>query len=229
VFAQRLMGYDAMQTGLLLLPGALVTMFVLPWVGKIQQKGVPAQVLIFAGFTLTALYTYLLSRISLDANWWTFFGPLVIRGIGLPMCFVPITTLAVSGLHPRDIPQGVAMNNMMRQLGGSFGIAIVNTYLGHRVAANRVGLIAHITPYATAVQQRLSLLVQGFVSKGSSLAIAKQQAYAALDGMVMRQTMLRSYLDIFVFVTIFFVVCLPLILTIRRGNAPTPSEPIAAH
>ncbi len=229
VFAQRLLGYDAMQTGLLLLPGAIVTLFVLPWVGKIMQKGMPAQVLIFTGFALTALYTYLLSRISLDAGWWTFFGPLVIRGIGLPMCFVPISLLAVSGLHARDIPQGVALNNMMRQLGGSFGIAIVTTYLAHRIGVNRVALLSHVNQYSTATQQRLSMLTNGFMAKGSSLAVAKQQAYAALDGGLMRQAMLKSYLDIFLFVTIFFVACLPLILTIRKGRTAVSAEAALAH
>ncbi len=229
VFAQRLLGYTAMQTGLLLLPGAIVTLFVLPFVGKIQQWGMPPQIMIFTGFLLTAVYTFMLSRISLDAGYWTFFGPLVIRGIGLPLCFIPITTLSVSGLHPRDIPQGVALNNMMRQLGGSFGIAIVNTYLASRMAVNRVGLISHVTQYGTATQQRLNGLVQTFVSKGSTLATAKQQALAALDGMVTRQTMIKSYLDIFVFVTIFFVVCLPLILTIRKGKVVPTAEMAAAH
>ena len=192
IFAQQLLGYTAMQTGLLLLPGAIVTLFVLPFVGKIQERGLSPQLMIFVGFALTAVYTFMLSRISLDAGWWTFFGPLVIRGIGLPLCFIPITTLAVSGLKPRDIPQGVALNNMMRQLGGSFGIAIVNTYLVNRMAVNRVGLISHVTQYGVATQQRLNGLVQSFVSKGAPLAVAKQQALAALDGMVTRQTMVKK-------------------------------------
>ncbi len=229
VFAQRLLNYDAMQTGLLLLPGALVTMFTLPWVGKIMERGAPLQLLIFLGFTLTALFTYLLSTISLDAGWWTFFWPLVIRGIGLPMCFVPITNLAVSGLHPRDIPQGVAMNNMMRQLGGSFGIAIVNTYLANRMMVNRVSLISNITQYGTATQQRLSMLTHAFMAKGATLVQAKQQALAVIEGIVMQQTMLKSYLDVFIFVTIFFVACLPLILTIRKGRAAPSPELAAAH
>jgi MFS transporter, DHA2 family, multidrug resistance protein len=229
VFAQRLLGYTAMQTGLLLLPGALVTLLVLPFVGKIQQKGLSPVLMIFVGFALTAVYTFVLSRISLDAGYWTFFWPLVVRGIGLPLCFIPITTLAVSGLSPRDIPQGVALNNMMRQLGGSFGIAIVNTYLASRMAVNRVALISHVTQYGEATQQRLNGLVQTFVSKGATLATAKQQALAALDGMVTRQVMIKSYLDIFVFVTIFFVICLPLILTIRKGKTVPTAEMASAH
>ncbi|HEX5315080.1 MAG TPA: MFS transporter, partial [Candidatus Kapabacteria bacterium] len=157
------------------------------------------------------------------------FGPLVIRGIGLPFCFIPITVLAVSGLSPRDIPQGVAMNNMMRQLGGSFGIAIVNTYLDHRMMINRVGIISHLSQYSFATQQRLNMLTHGFMAKGSTAYVAKERAYAALEGLVTQQTMLKSFLDVFVFVTIFFVLCLPLILTIRKGNAPVSAEMASAH
>ena len=229
IFAQQLLGYDAMQTGLLLLPGALVTMFVLPWVGRIQQKGMPPQLMIFIGFALTALFTYDLSQINLNAGYWTFFGPLLIRGIGLPFAFIPVTVLAVSGLSPRDIPQGVAMNNMMRQLGGSFGIALVNTYLDRRMMVNRVGLISHITQYGTATQIRLNQLIQGFISKGALPGVAHQQAIRVLEGIVVRQTMVKSFLDIFILVTIFFVACLPLILTIRKGHAPISAEAMAAH
>ncbi len=229
IFAQQLLGYDAMHTGLLLLPGALVTMFVLPWVGRIQQKGMSPQLMIFIGFSLTALFTFELSRINLDAGYWTFFWPLVVRGIGLPFCFIPITVLAVSGLSPRDIPQGVAMNNMMRQLGGSFGIAIVNTYLDRRLMANRMGLISHVTQYSTATQIRMYQLVHGFMSKGALPGVARQQAIKALGGIVVRQSMVKSFLDIFILVTIFFVACLPLILTIRKGDAPVSAEAAAAH
>ena len=114
-------------------------------------------------------------------------------------------------------------------MAGSFGIAIVNTYLAHRMAVNRVGLIAHVTQYGYATQERLNGLIQGFVAKGSTLAVAKQQAIGALNGMVTRQTMVKSYLDIFVFVTIFFVICLPLIVTIRKGHAAPTPEMAAAH
>lgn len=224
VFAQQLLGYTAMQTGLLLVPGAIVTMVMMPLVGRIQEKGMPPQVMLFTGFALTALYTFMLSRINLDAGWGTFFGPLVIRGVGMSLAMIPLMTLAISGLQPRDLPQGVALNNMLRQLGGSFGIAIVTTYLAHRVGVNRVALLSLVTQYSTATQQRLSMLTNGFMAKGSSLAIAKQQALAAIDGSVMRQTMVKSYIDIFLFVTIFFVLCLPLILMIRRGHPALDRE-----
>ena len=230
VFAQRLLGYTAMQTGLLMLPGALITIFVLPTLGRVLQKStIPPQFFIFTGFTLTALYTYLLTHINLNASAHTFLVPLLIRGIGLPMCFVPLTTLAVSGLHPRDIPQGIGLNNMMRQLGGSFGIAIVNTFLAHRMWMNRQAVMSHVSAFNTATQQRVGAMTQGMMAKGMNPAAAKAQAIAALEGTVMRQTMVKSYLDVFMFVSIFFIACLPLILFIRRGRAAVNPADAMAH
>jgi DHA2 family multidrug resistance protein len=218
VFVQRLLHYDAMQTGLLLLPGALASAICLPIVGRLMQKGLPNQPVIFLGFVLTALYSWMLAQSSMSTGSGDFLVPLIVRGLGLACISVPLTTLAVSGLRGPDIAQGVALNNMMRQLGGSFGIAIVNTYLAHRMATNRVDLISHITNYSYVAQQRISQLVSGFMAHGATLVEAQQKAMAALEGTVMQQTMLKSFLDVFLFVTIFFIVCLPLILTVRKGK-----------
>src|SRR5207302_1482546 len=79
VFCQTLLGYNAMQTGLLLFPGALVAAITLPFVGRIMQKGVAPQPLIFIGFVLTASFTWILSGINLNADASTFFWPLIIR------------------------------------------------------------------------------------------------------------------------------------------------------
>jgi DHA2 family multidrug resistance protein len=154
---------------------------------------------------------------------------LIIRGLGLACISVPLTTLAVSGLKPRDMPQGVALNNMMRQLGGSFGIAIVNTYLAHRYAANRMMLISHVSQYDFTTQQRLQGLIGNFMAKGAPFLTAQRRAYAALDGIVAQQMLVKSFVDVFIFVTIFFVLCIPLILTVRRGKAGPPTVSMDAH
>jgi DHA2 family multidrug resistance protein len=218
VFVQRLLHYDAMQTGLLLLPGALVSAICLPIVGRLMQKGVPNQPVIFLGFVLTAVYSWMLAGSSMSTGSGDFIMPLIVRGLGLACISVPLTTLAVSGLRGSDVAQGVALNNMMRQLGGSFGIAIVNTYLAHRMAVNRVDLISHVTDYGFAAQQRIGQLVSGFMAKGATFVEAHQKAMAAIEATVTQQTMLKSFLDVFMFVTIFFLACLPLILTVRKGK-----------
>jgi DHA2 family multidrug resistance protein len=230
VFAQRLLGYNAMQTGLMLLPGAITSAFLLPTVGRIMQKGAPPQPLIVIGFTLTALYCWMLSKSSLATGPHDFFWPLIMRGIGLACISVPLTNLAVSGLKGRDIAQATALNNMMRQFGGSFGIAFVNTYVAHRLASNRIGLISNITQYSAATQQRLNAMIGAFMANGADAATAKQQAYAALEGTVMKQTYLLSYMDVFVLVAIFFLACIPLIVMVRRKGTPAPGfDAAAAH
>lgn len=229
VFLQRLVGYDAMQTGLILLPGALTAAFLLPLVGRVMQTGMKPQPMVMGGFFLTALYCWMVSGFTLDASGHDFFWPLIIRGIGMAMMSVPLTTLALAGLVGRDIGQAAALNNMMRQLGGSFGIALINTYIAHRMGANRTALITHVTNYDPVSQDRISALTHFFMSKGASLATAQQQAYAALEGEVSRQAALLSYMDAFKLVVVFFLLCIPLILFLRQKRLPVaPSGPAAA-
>ena len=212
VFVQRLLGFTAMQTGMLFLPGAGVSIIVLPLIGKMLVKGVPPHLLIVVGFVVVAAFAYLLGNLDLDAGSPDFFWPIILRGIGLCLMAIPLTQLAVSGLPPRDIPQGVALNNMMRQVGGSFGIAFINTYLDHRVAAHRQDLVSDLVPGHPATVARLHGLTQGMLAHGVSPWEAPHRALAALSGMVERQANLLSYLDAYHLVALICVGCLPLIL-----------------
>ncbi|MDB5036130.1 MAG: major facilitator transporter [Chlorobi bacterium] len=225
VFAQRLLGYNAMQTGILMLPGALTAAVLLPVVGKIMQRGIKPQPLIFIGFVLTALYSFMVSKSTLVTSSNDFLWPLIIRGIGMACISVPLTSLALSGLRGRDVGQAAALNNMMRQFGGSFGIAMINTFIAHRAAANRAGLISHITAYDPATQERIAMMTRGFMAKGAAFAMAQKQAFAVLEGTITRQVMLLSYMDAFVLVAIFFMACIPLIIIVRmKKNADAPVD-----
>ena len=100
VFAQNLLGFTAMQTGLILLPGGIATAIMMPVVGKILQKRlIPPQLMNALGFVSFFLFTYLLSKSTLDSGRVNFFWPLIFRGVGLGFLFVPLTTLALSGLR----------------------------------------------------------------------------------------------------------------------------------
>jgi DHA2 family multidrug resistance protein len=202
-----------------------------------QKVDMPPQPMVILGFVLTALYSFLLANSSLDTSSADFLWPLILRGIGLACISVPLTNLALYGLRGRDMAQAAALNNMMRQFGGSFGIAFINTFLAHRIASNRAGLLTHVSIYNTATQERLNGTISALVAKGSSYAVAKQQALAMIDGTVTRQSYLLSYLDAFILVAIFFVACVPLIMIVRRSKKetdiapPTPEEmdAVAAH
>jgi DHA2 family multidrug resistance protein len=138
---------------------------------------------------------------------------------------VPLTQVAVSGLPMRDIPQGVALNNMMRQLGGSFGIAFINTFLDHRAAAHRSELVSQASSGRFETVVRLRQLGRGLEAHGISPWEAPRRALAALDLMIQRQSSLLSYLDAYRLVGLICLCCLPVIFIAGR---PAPVGKSAA-
>jgi len=225
VFAQNLLGFTAMQTGLILLPGGIATAIMMPIVGKLLQRRVPAQLMNALGFVSFFIFTYMLSRSTLASGRANFFWPLIFRGVGLGLLFVPLTTLALSNLRGKDIAQGAGLTNMMRQLGGSFGVALIATYVEKRSWAHRQSLLAHVSIYEPTVRERLNAIVQALMAKGSTLVEAQRQAYGALEGIVAKQTFLLTYMDAFRIVGVFFLLCIPLLLLFkrRRGGGPIPA------
>ena len=230
VFAQNLLGFTAMQTGLILLPGGIATAIMMPIVGKLMQRRVPAQLMNALGFVSFFFFTHLLAQSTLESGRPDFFWPLIFRGVGLGLLFVPLTTLALSNLRGKDIAQGAGLTNMMRQLGGSFGVALIATYVQKRSWVHRQALLEHVSIYDPALRERMNAIVQGLMAKGSTLVEAQKQAYGAIEGLVARQTFLLTYMDAFRIVGIFFLFCIPLLLLFkrRRKGAPPP-EPAMAH
>jgi DHA2 family multidrug resistance protein len=228
VFAQRLLGFTALQTGLLFLPGAAVSVVVLPVIGRLIGQGFSPKIMVVMGFLTVAWFTTMLSHLNLSAGEHDFFWPIILRAVGLCLMIVPLTQLAVSGLPPRDIPQGVALNNMMRQLGGSFGIAFINTFLDHRGAAHRLTLVSRLATGDRATDARLHQVTQSMLAKGTSAWEAPRQALAILETAVARQSSLLSYLDAFHLVTLICLGCIPLILLAGRTRRPDAAAAAAA-
>lgn len=217
LLSQRVTGFSAFQTGLMLLPGTVMAALISPFLGKMLQSGIRPQVLIVSGFLLCGLFTFMMSGTDQSAGQANYFIPLVFRGIGTALLLVPLTALAVSALKPHEIPQGAALSNMSRQLGGSFGIALINTYIAHRVAWNRMSLITHVTGEDPQTAERLQSLKNYFLTHGATLQYAYQQAIGVLELTVRKQTFLLSYLDAFLLLSMINFCCIPLVLlTIKK-------------
>jgi DHA2 family multidrug resistance protein len=217
LYSQRIIGYSAFQTGTMLLPGTILAAMISPFLGRMLQSGVRPQYLIILGFGLSGMFAYLMSKSNLETGEAYFFFPLICRGLGAALLIVPLTALAVSELKPSEIAQGAALNNMMRQMGGSFGIALINTYIANRAAANRTALIVHVTASDPLTLQRQHSLINNFMVHGSTYLKAIQQSLGALENMVVRQTFLLSYMDAFLLLAILNASCIPLvILTIKK-------------
>lgn len=230
VFTQQILGYTATQTGELLIPGALLGGMMMPVVGGLIQKGISPKVLVPIGFTIFGIFCLVTSNIiSPDTSEKAFFLPLLLRGFGMGFLFLPLTILSLQGLKGRDIGQSAGLNNMMRQLGGSFGIAILATYLGNRAAKNRSLLDAHLSSNNPNVMARLQSITDGLIAKGTNAFEAKQQALHILNGMLTEQVYLVTYKDVFITLGVFFLICIPLIFLVKKvknnesmGNLPMP-------
>ena len=162
-------------------------------IGMMLKRGVPAQFMAAAGFGLFFVFTWMLSNSTLESGTSDFFLPLIIRGIGMALLFVPLTTLALQDLKGPDIGQGTGLNNMMRQLGGSFGIAIITTMLHIKSGVVRNKLIEYINPCNPVYNQQHDAQVRAFTNRGYSLLDAQRMAMQAMEGKVIKQTMLLTY------------------------------------
>src|SRR4051812_19476526 len=182
VFCQTLLGFNAQQTGIILFPSGVATICLMPFVGVMLKKGIPGQFMATGGFFLFFIFTWMLSNSTLASGTSDFFWPLVIRGVGMAILFVPLTTLALQDLKGPEIGQGAGLNNMMRQLGGSFGIAILTTLIHIRSGVVRTALVEKINPYNPAFVERQRVLQQGFMSKGHSVLDAQQMTNQAIEG-----------------------------------------------
>ncbi|MCO5231934.1 MAG: DHA2 family efflux MFS transporter permease subunit [Chitinophagales bacterium] len=215
IFAQNLLGFTSLKTGELLFPGGLATIFMMPIVGILLKRRFPPQILATIGFILFFVFTEMLAKSTLQTGENDFFLPLIIRGIGMSLCFVPLTSLALSGLEGKDIAQGAGINNMMRQLGGSFGIAIITTMINKRVAFHRGHLVENISDYNPVSVERFQMLWQGIVSRGIDGITAKSMTLKSLDGIVTQQSYLLAYMDGFYIVGFFMLMAIPFIFLHR--------------
>ncbi|TDW99391.1 DHA2 family efflux MFS transporter permease subunit [Dinghuibacter silviterrae] len=228
VFTQNLLGFTAAQTGLILLPGGLATISMMPFVGNMLKRGIPAQILSAIGFFLFFVFCYMLFGSNLNSGTGDFFWPLIIRGVGMAVLFVPLTTLAIQDLRGPEIGQGTGLNNMMRQLGGSFGIAIITTIIHIKSGINRAVLLENVNIYNPEYQARNNAAIQNFMSNGFSRDQAIAMANGAMEGNITKQTMLTTFNDVYLLVGFFVLLCIPLIFLQKFSKKPV-AMPTDAH
>ncbi|MCO5248505.1 MAG: DHA2 family efflux MFS transporter permease subunit [Chitinophagales bacterium] len=216
IYTQAILGWTATQAGLLFIPSSLTTGLMMPIIGRLLQKGVPQKYLVAGGFAIFFIYSYWAYYIiTPDTSEQNFFWLLIVRGIGLGMLFVPITTFALSTLKGKEIGEGAAFTSMMRQLSGSFGVALITTYITRMTAQHRYDLVSHLTNVSTAVQERIDALTFGFMSKLTP-DLAHEKALHLMDLTVNLQSTVLSYMDVFLGIGIVFLVCIPFVLMIQN-------------
>lgn len=219
IYTQSILGWSASDAGLLLIPGAITTGIMMPFIGKMIQRGIPQPYMVAVGFLLFFIFTFWMrSVITTSSGAEHFFWPLLLRGIGLGLLFVPISTLSLSTLKGKNIGEGAAFTGMARQLGGSFGIAIITTFISIFNQEHRANLVSHLDATSYQVQQTVQGMQRMFMSKGYSENEALGKTYKAIEYKVIAQSSILSYMDVFMYLGILFLCCIPFILLIRRGK-----------
>ena len=216
LFAQRIVGLTATQTGKLLIPSGLATLPMFALVGRLMAKGASPRLMVVIGYVAFSTFCFIMSTYNMDASNGDFVYALVIRGIGLAFVNVPLINQSVSTLSPRELPTGIAIVNMMRQVGGAFGVAITNTYVTQRMAVHRGDLTSNLQPGDMLTMERLNAMTQGLAARGVNAFDAVTGAYKNMDLIISRQALMLSYLDTFKLAGLFFVVSFPLLFLLKR-------------
>jgi len=222
LYTQSILGWTATQAGLLFVPAALTTAFMMPFIGQMLQKGVKQQYLVSLGLLIFFFFCFWGHNVlTPDTPKSAFFWPLILRGVAMGMLFIPITTLSLSTLKGRQIGEGAAFTGMMRQLGGSFGVAIISTFMSRQTMTHRSALVTKLDMTDPDVQDRVIAMQQSFAAKGQD----PHAAYKALEYSVTKQALVLSYMDAFLYIGLLFLVCIPFVLLVRgRRNKQVKME-----
>ena len=214
LFLQTLLGYPAVESGMAVSPrgiGSIVSMVV---VGRLIGK-VDARLLIAFGFTVLAFSTYMFTGLNLYIAQTNIIYPMVISGFAMGFVFVPLTTMTMATLPQDQIGNASGMYNLMRNTGGSIGIAIMTTFLARNAQVHQAYLTEHTTAYDPAFQQMFEQ-IKASLMQTMDVVSATQQAYATVYGLVVKQAMVLSYLDNFRILAVLCVLCIPAAFIFKR-------------
>ncbi len=215
---QVILGYTATEAGITNLPRGLASFLIMPIVGRLIGK-FDQRKLLGIGLVASAYAMWELSRFSLDVSNRTFWWPLVIQGASLGFVFVPLTTITNGPIPNERMGNATSIFNLMRNIGASIGIAMVET-VQFRTQQTHINILGqHVTPESPTTRQMINSMKGYFMSQGASAAQASQQAYESVWGLVQRQAAMLAYNDTFLFLAAMFVCMIPLLFLLRKPKA----------
>jgi len=218
---QDILSYNATKAGLLLMPGGLIIMALMPVAGILVKKIQPKYLICFGFLTIVGAM-WNLAGFEAGASFKSLAVARMFQAVGFAFLFVPIQTLAYANLPSNKSNKGSALINLMRNLGGSVGISMVTTLLSRRAQIHQHDLAAHLTLTGPLFQQRTQALTDRFVAHGSDSVSAHQQALAVVSQGLHSQAIMISYIDVFVVLMIAALVAAGMtafLKTIKLGKA----------
>jgi MFS transporter, DHA2 family, multidrug resistance protein len=219
--AQSLLGYTATIAGLVITPGGFALMVLMPLEGFLLGKLQP-RTLMACGLLIEAFSLYHMSQLSLQMAYVDVMWARLIQASGIAFLFVPITAVAYVGLPPGKNNNASALINLMRNLGGSFGISLAQTWLARRTQFHQARLVSHITPYNPQYQRTLQQITRTLTHTAAAPDRTSRQVVGVIYGTVQQQAMMMSYLDIFyllAWVALLMILLVFLLRKVKSGQA----------
>ncbi len=220
---QTLLGYSAYDAGVAVAPRGIGSFLAMPLIGMIVGRFATRRLLV-AGLTTCSLTLFWLARLDLTAGYWDWFWPQFAMGVALGLIFVPLTTITMDPIRREAMGNATSIFNLMRNIGGSMGIAISATLVARKQQAFTHLLTDHTTPYDPATRAALAAGKQLYLGAGADPATAARAAEVSLFGRVLREAALLGYLDTFRILGAIFLVIVPLVALMRsparRGGMP---------
>ena len=217
IFLQSLHGLTANQTGLVILPGAIASAVTMAVVGKNANR-LDARATVSIGAFLFFVSMWMLARMTLASGPEETFWPLIMRGVGLGLIFVPLTSATMAEMKTHQLAQGTGMFNLTRQLGGSIGIALMATLLTRFTVQKKALLAEHVTTMDPTSLGRLESITRGLIGRGINPLVAKQQALMVLDRQIQAQASVLAFSRIYILSGVILLASLPLLFLFKTGK-----------
>jgi DHA2 family multidrug resistance protein len=226
VMLQTLFGYSSLEAGKAMAPRGMGSLLMMPLVGYLT--GVfDARKLLATGLAIGGITLLWLGQLNLNAGYWDIFWPQFLQGAGMALLFVPLTTVAMATIARERMGYATSLFNLMRNIGGSIGIAITGTILQRQRQVVGTVLGENVSAYDPVTQSTFEQIRAGLVAAGADAVTATQRTYMILHGMLLQQASMVSFVMLFRLLGVVFLVMLPLVLLMKRPRGS--SGPVGAH
>jgi DHA2 family multidrug resistance protein len=222
-YLETLLNYPSMQAGLALSPRGLGSLLLTFIVGAIAAR-MDVRKLLVGGFAVAAGTMFMLAGLNLNAGYWDIFWPQVLQGGAMACMFIPLSAAAMSHVPRERMGNATSIFNLMRNIGGSVGIAVMTTLLARRQQFHQNRLVEHLLPGQPRTYELLHQFTGFFILKGSDPATASRQALGALYGMVRQQAAMLSFVEAFKVMGLVFLVMIPMVILLKdpkKNHAPS--------
>lgn len=215
LYLQHLMNYTAFWAGVVLGPGGMASFLAMPMAGILMKKGVNPRNLLALGLLIVSISLWMMSGFNLQAGFWSLAEPRIVMGVGMGLFFVPLAASAFVGISKEETGNASGVFNLVRNLGGSFGVAFITTILARRSQVHQNFLAGHINPFSSLfrnmqaqIQQFLTLQDPAIASEKGSLLVIYHE--------VQRQAQMLAYNDSFWILAWMAAALIPLTILFKR-------------